>query len=125
MDDNTYAVTTISVADESACIWLHRDAWRELPRETHRTRFTLAHELMHCALHAEELDGLDVRAEDDHHERLEAEANLAAAHLLIPDQALRRLAQQPDGLSPAAIVRRFGVGEVTAQRRVDEFMRMA
>lgn len=116
LDDDTYAVTTIDLADESALISLHRDAWRELPLEIPRTRFTLAHELGHIAMHAEELDELDVTAEPDHEERLEVEANLFAAHLLIPDAALKRLANP----RPGDLAKRFGVSVMTEAKRIEE-----
>lgn len=125
LEADTFAVTIIDLANELGWIWLHRDAWRELAREVPRTRFTMAHELMHCALHAEDLDGLNVRAEPDHHKRLEEEANRAAGHLLIPDQALRRLAQHDGGLDQTAIMKRFGVGARTAEKRIEEYMKTA
>lgn len=125
LDDNTYAVTTIGIADEAACIWLHREAWAELPREVARTRFTLAHEIFHCCGHADELDGLDVHAEPEHHDRLEREANFGAGQLLVGDQALRRLAQQRGGLDANAIAKRFGVSVRTAEKRLQEFSRIA
>lgn len=125
LDDDTYAVTSIDLGEETACIWLHREAWAELPREVPRTRFTISHEIIHCCAHAEELDGLNVHPEPEHHERLEVEANYGAGQLLIGDQALRRLEQQRDGLAIEALAKRFGVSTRTAQRRVEEFRRTA
>lgn len=121
LDDDAYAVTMIDLVDASACIWLHREAWAELPREIPRTRFTVAHELAHCVLHAEDLDGLDVRPEGDHHAQLEAEANTFAAHLLIPDAALKRLGLTPSTATSDVLAKRFGVSARMAQRRLEEW----
>lgn len=49
---------------------------------------------------------------------LEDEANMFAAHLLVPDAALSRMA-----LSIEAIVQRFCVSPRTAERRLDEWRR--
>lgn len=121
LDDDTYAVSAIDLASETAWIWLHRDAWRELAREVPRTRFTVAHELIHCAGHADELDALCVKAEPDHHERLESEANFGAGHLLIPTQGLRWIAQNNVGLHASAIARRYGVSIRAAELRLRDF----
>lgn len=64
-------------------------------------------------------------AEPDHEARLEREANYFAGQLLVPDQALRRLAQHAHGLDQATIAKRFGVSERTAQKRIDEFIATA
>jgi len=117
---NVWGLTTFARA--RAWIWLSREAWAEVTptrmREgtVPRTRFTLAHELGHVALHADELVELDVTADPDHDARLEAEANAFAAELLVPAQALRRLtrARADD------IALRFGVSVPMAQRRLDE-----
>lgn len=111
---NVWAITTFD--RERAWIWLNQEAWPEVVTGTTRTRFTLAHELGHVALHSEELDELDVQADPEHDARLEAEANAFAARLLIPDQAVRRLSK----LRADELGRRFGVSTMAAARRIDE-----
>ena len=63
-------------------------------RNNHRERFTLAHELGHCALHTNDLrvNHLELRNEffnkDNKKERA---ANVYAGELLIPDKSLKRI----------------------------------
>ncbi len=120
LEDTDYAITDF--AADRAWIWMHRAAFDELVREVARTRFSAAHELGHVVLHgAEELEGLDDRPEDDHAEELEREANRFAAHLLIPDQALKRLPTA----GADALARRFGVSSAMAAKRIEEWRRAA
>lgn len=115
---HVYGLTTIERRPEArARIWLNREAWPELTARVPRTRFTVAHELGHALMHGPELDGLDERPEDDHHDRLEREANRLAAHLLVPDTALDLLGSR--GLEEVA--RRFSVSTLAAARRMDEW----
>lgn len=108
-----WGVTTFH-DDDRAVIWLNREAWPELPGRVPRTRFTVAHELGHCLLHAAEFQGLNTLAEPDHHDRVEREANALAAHLLVPDQALKRMD------SAELIAKRFGVSLKMASLRLAE-----
>ena len=112
---DTYAFTTFDEAND-AWIWLNTEAWSEVAPGVPRTRFTLAHELGHVALHSNELDELEVKAEPDHDERLDREANRFAAHLLIPDAALKGLVRA----RAEDVARRFGVSVSTAARRLEE-----
>lgn len=104
-----------------AWIWLTREAWPELTRGVPRTRWSVAHELGHVVLHGEELEGLDERAEVEHHARLEAEANRFAAHLLVPDAALKRLGVKPSTAALELLAKRFGVSAVAAGKRIEEW----
>lgn len=108
-----WGVTTFH-DDDRAVIWLNREAWPELPARVPRTRFTVAHELGHCLLHPDEYAGLTTAAEPDHHADVEREANAFAAHLLVPDQALKRLS------SADVIAKRFGVSLRMASLRLTE-----
>lgn len=66
-----------------------------------RTRFTLAHELAHCVLHAEHLERgyLEFRFDSKNiesikektYEKLEYDANIYAGQLLIPEHTLREV----------------------------------
>jgi len=104
-----------------AWIWLTREAWPELALGVPRTRWSVAHELGHVVLHGEELEGLDERAEVEHHARLEAEANRFAAHLLVPDAALKRLGANASTTALDVIAKRFGVSTLAAGRRLEEW----
>lgn len=118
---NVWGVTTVRLEEARGVIWLNRVAWPELPARVPRTLFTVAHELGHLALQAGELGELKVRAESEHSERMEREANRFAAELLVPDQALRRLPRmEADGLA-----KRFGVSLAMAARRREEFRSQA
>lgn len=114
---HVYAVTLFDMGAQLAWIWLHRFAWAELPRDVERTRFSVGHELGMIALFATELDGLDVRAEPEHYAQIKRAARLFAGHLLVPDQALKRLPEADE----QQLMARFGVGLVTAQRRLAEW----
>lgn len=116
---DTWAVTTFDLGTDEAVVWLNRAAWHEFYDDVPRTRFTLAHELAHVVLHAEELDELEVDAEGDHHERLDTEANTFAAHLLAPDAGLKRL--HGNALRLEAIMARFGLTTMAAERRLREW----
>lgn len=114
MPAHMWGMTTFE--DDRAWIWLNKTAWREVRTGTERTRFTIAHELGHVALHGEELVDLFTRPEPEHHARLEREANRFAAHLLVPDAALKRLR-----LDATALARRFGVSVPMAGKRIEEW----
>lgn len=116
---HVYAMTTLEVEARRASLWLHRDAWRELRDEVPRTRFSIAHELGHVMLHADELAEMHTKIEADHHDRLEREANRFAAHLLIPDRAFDALSGRD--LAPEAVARRFVVSIMTATKRLAEW----
>lgn len=90
--------------------------WR---RGVPRTRFTVAHELGHVVLHGDDALDLDGRADPDHQEQIEREANAFAARLLIPDAALKRLTN----ISADALAKRFGVSSMMAARRISEAKR--
>lgn len=114
---SVWGMSTFALADERATIWLNREAWPELAEDVPRTRFTVAHELGHVALHAEELAELEVRPDPDHYARIEHEANRFAAHLLIPDGAIKRFA----GRRIEEVARHFGVSAPMAARRIEEW----
>lgn len=111
---DVWGVTTFDA--DRAWIWLNREAWPELRRDVPRTRFTVAHELGHVVLHGDDALDLDGPAEPDHQEQIEREANIFAAHLLIPDAGLKRLGP----ISAEALARRFGVSSMMASRRLAE-----
>lgn len=113
-----WAVTIFD--DERAWIWLHRHAWAELVTEAARTRFSLAHELCHVAMHDAHL-ATEGSITETENEQIEAEADRFAAHLLIPDQALKRLPT----FSEDDFAKRFGVSPKTAERRMLEWKRGA
>lgn len=117
MPPHVWGLTTFGV--DLAWIWLNLEAWPELPRGIPRTRFTVAHELGHVVLHGDELEGLDEPPEGDHAEVLERQANRFAAHLLIPDAALKRLSTR--GPPVEALASQFGVSAMAAQRRWNEW----
>lgn len=114
LPEHVWAVTDIG--RDRARIWLHRTAWAELPLDVPRTRFSVAHELAHVALHAEALSG-DLAALPD---GLEPEADRAAAHILIPDRALDMIARKAT-LGADTLASRFGVSMTTATRRIQEW----
>lgn len=115
----TYASSEFDLALGEAYVWLNREAWPEfLAGDVPRSVATVAHELGHVALHAEEIDGLeDTDAETDHDRRMDREAWVFAAHLTIPDQALHRLSR----LRPDELGARFGVSAMMAGKRLEEF----
>jgi hypothetical protein len=115
----TYASSEFDIALGEAWIWLNREAWPEfVAGDVPRSIATIAHELGHVALHAEEVDGLeDTDAETDHDRRMDREAWVFAAHLLIPDQALHRLSR----LRADELGKRFGVSAMMAGKRMEEF----
>lgn len=85
-----------------------------------RRRFTVAHELGHWVCQCLEGRGARVmcRAEDvapETDRALEREANLFGAELLMPEDAVRRYAEDPD--APA----RFGVSPLAMQWRLYSF----
>lgn len=57
----------------------------------HRQRFTLAHELAHCMLHADSLKNgsLELRTTLTTDDRREQEANILAGEILIPEKLLK------------------------------------
>lgn len=114
-----YAVTAFALERDEAWIFMNSAAWDEHWDDVPRTRFTMAHEIGHVVLHAEELDELEVDAEPDHHERLDKEANLFAAHLLAPNAGLRRL--HGEALRLNSIMQRFGMTAMAAERRLREW----
>lgn len=114
---NVWGVTTFEADADRAWIWLNKTAWHEVFTGTPRTRFTLAHELGHVVLHGQQLAELFSRPDPDHHELIEREANRFAAHLLIPDAALKRLSS----VKPDALAKRFGVSLRMAGLRFDEW----
>jgi hypothetical protein len=102
-----------------AMVWFHRTAWIELAAEVERSRWSAGHELGHLSVHAH-----DLRRTGDSSEtpKMEREANLFCAHLLIPDAAIHRLWSQRNGSPlPADLATRFGCSVVAAERRVEEF----
>jgi len=115
----TYASSECDVVLGEAWVWLNREAWPEfVAGDVPRSIATVAHELGHVALHAEEVDGLeDTDAETDHDRRMDREAWTFAAHLLIPDQALHRLSR----LRADELGKRFGVSAMMAGKRMEEF----
>lgn len=115
----TYATSEFDVALGEAWVWLNREAWPEfVAGDVPRSVATVAHELGHVALHAEEVDELhDLDAETDHDRRMDREAWTFAAHLLIPDQALYRLSK----LRSDELGARFGVSAMMAGKRLEEF----
>lgn len=115
---HVWGITTFG--GTGAWIWLNADAWPELPKGVARTRFTVAHELGHVALHADELEGLDERPESEHSQALERQANTFAARLLIPNAALKRLSLR-GGTAAEILAKRFGVSTLAAQRRLEEW----
>lgn len=117
-----FAMSEVDATADEAWIWLNREAWAEFFAGAPRTRATVAHELGHLALHAAELAELaDIDADPDHDLRLDREAWTFAAHLTIPDQALRRLTRR----RADEIARRFGVSVAMATKRLEEFARTA
>lgn len=117
LPSDTWGVTTFEV--DRAWIWLNTEAWPELVQGTPRTRFTVAHELGHIVLHGEQLLELHTRPDDEYADQLEREANTFAAHLLVPDAALKRLPTA----RPETIATRFGVSVLMASRRIEEWRR--
>ena len=111
---DVWGVTTFDT--DRAWIWLNFEAWPELKKGIARTRFTVAHELGHVVLHGDDVLGLDGRAEPEHQEQIEREANIFAAHLLIPNAALKRLG----AVTAETLARRFGVSSAMASRRLAE-----
>ena len=93
----------------------------------HRSRFTLAHELAHCALHAENLeDGyLEFRFEngmkniDDNYSRLEEQANIFAGELLIPEHSLNKILNELEVPSIKALSEIFDVSSNVMKARMD------
>jgi hypothetical protein len=92
-----------------------------------RQRFTIAHELGHCVCHclegkAPHLQPAFCRAADLAHDvdrALEREANVFAAELLMPEEAVRAAwTRSPD---VAAVSERFGVSPLAAQWRLYGF----
>ena len=59
----------------------------------HRQRFTLAHELAHCMLHADSLKNgrLELRTSLTTDDPREKEANILAGEILIPEKLLKRV----------------------------------
>lgn len=62
---------------------------------SNRSRFTVAHELGHCCLHAEDLkiNHLELRL-NNHHDKREEAANIFAGELLIPKEPLMNVYQR-------------------------------
>ena len=69
----TYATSEFDVALGEAWVWLNREAWPEfVAGDVPRSVATVAHELGHVALHAEEVDELrELDAETDHDRRMD------------------------------------------------------
>lgn len=83
-----------------------------------RQRFTLAHEIAHAVLHANE-DLIDYRVNfDAPKDKKEIEANSFAANLLMPEAAFREVYQSRNGSLPR-IAKYFGVSEVAAKYRAE------
>ena len=119
---DVWGVTTFNAEVDRAWIWLNEEAWPEVKKGVPRTRFTVAHELGHVVLHDDGVLDLDGRPEPDHQAQIEREANIFAAHLLIPDAALRRL-EVTQATTPDALTRRFGVSSMMASKRLQEWLR--
>lgn len=119
LPSTTYAVSEVEPDGCEAWIWLNREAWPEFVRgDVPRTVSSVAHELGHVSLHAQDLVDLEhVDAETDHDCRLDREAWTFAAHLIIPDQALHRLPR----LRADELGKRFGVSTAMAAKRMQEF----
>lgn len=111
-----WAMTTFEGGE--ACIWLNVEAWPELRAGVPRTRFSLAHELGHVMMHRAEVEDLFERAELDHTDAMERQANQFAAELLMPCAAFPRLGA--DDLRVDRLAARFGVSAPMAGRRVRE-----
>jgi hypothetical protein len=119
----TYASTEFDFALGEAWIWLNREAWPEfVAGNVPRSIATIAHELGHVALHAGEVGDLETTdAEADHDRKMDREAWTFAAHLLIPDAALKRLAVSPSTATSEFLAKRFGVSTMMAAKRLEEW----
>ena len=95
----------------------------ENKRNDHGKRFTLAHELAHCALHAEELEinHLELRSDvcnkDDPRE---VAANVFAGELLIPENSLRKICNRFLIPSLSALTEIFDVSAGVMKKRLEE-----
>lgn len=87
----------------------------------HRQRFTLAHELAHCMLHADSLENgsLELRTSISTDDPRERAANILAGEILIPEKLLKRVySYLPIPFLPA-LAEQFDVSENVMAARLD------
>lgn len=95
----------------------------DVKRNNHGSRFTIAHELGHCALHAEDLvqDHLELRSDFYNKENSrEKEACRFAGKLLIPDESLKDICKRLVIPSLSILAEIFDVSTSVMQERLDE-----
>ena len=115
LPSHEWAFTLVDHDEPVAWIGLNSDAWPELAAQVPRTLFSAAHELAHCLAHGHLIrDGVD----PDLDPALEAEASAIAAHILIPDAALRHGVAD---LGEREACERFRVAPRTWSKRLKEW----
>lgn len=93
--------------------------------DSHRCRFTIAHELGHCCLDSEEMDKngsifrLQFRQDLTSEDPEELKANIFAGELLIPEKSLNRVLDKTDMPSLKFIADIFDVSETVMRARLD------
>lgn len=89
---------------------------------SNRMRFTLAHELAHCCLHAESLENkghVEFRFDGALMSYKEKAANVFAGKLLIPESALMKLYKSLIVPASDVIAREFGVSTTVMEARME------
>lgn len=91
------------------------------PRDGHRYRFTVAHELAHCCLqHINTQHGsVHYRKETDNENEDEIAANIFAGELLIPEKSLRNALEELLLPSLKLLAQMFAVSENVMRARLD------
>ena len=88
---------------------------------SHRTKFTLAHELAHCICHLETIDHMEFRSDiTDLNNEKEIEANRYAGELLIPESSLKAILKQFYFPSLSALSQIFDVSTNVMEKRLQD-----
>lgn len=87
-DEEVNILGALITKDDNSAV-LYNSKYKE---DSHRARFTIAHELAHCSLHGG-LNHIELRLDGDKTED-EIAANTFAGELLIPEKSLRRIIKE-------------------------------
>lgn len=101
-------------AELQECCGRYAIYYDETKPQTHN-RFSIAHEWGHYDL-KHDFEG--ARKDETYYKKMEAEANMFAAQLLMPDQVIRELQKRGNRITAPFIQRTFCVSEQAAEVRI-------
>lgn len=115
--EDTNVLGALVCVEDNAAIFYRKDD----PRDGHRYRFTVAHEIAHCCLrHIDTQHGsVHYRKETDNENAEEIAANVFAGELLIPENSLRHTLDELLLPSLKLLAQMFAVSENVMRARLD------